>query len=70
MLLSHTVLSELYHERLVIEDEVERMKRDGGDLSDTVLIVQCTKPPEMVARSADVLNKFGYNESAMQLKGW
>ena len=70
MLLSHTVLSELYQERLVTEDDVERMKREGRDLSDTVLIVQCTKPPEVVARTADVLDKWGDSQSARQLRGW
>ena len=64
MLLSHTVLSELCQERLVTEDEVERMK--GAE----VLSVQCTKPPEVVAKTADVLVKCGYNESARQLRGW
>ena len=62
MLLSHTVLSELYQERLVTEDEVKRMEGEGG--------VQCTKPPEVVAKTADVLDKCGYNEEAMQLRGW
>ena len=69
MLLSHTVLSELYHERLVTDDEVERMKR-GGHLPDRVVNVQCTKPPEVLTRTADVLDKFGLNEEAMQLRGW
>ena len=69
MLLSHTVLSELYQERLVTEDEVERMKR-GRYLPDRVVIVQCTKPPEVLTRTADVLDKYGHNDSAMQLRGW
>ena len=66
MLLSHTVLSELYQERLVTEDEVKRMKGEEEDL----LCVQCTKPPEVVTRTADVLDKCGYNEEARQLRGW
>ena len=70
MLLSHTVLSELYQERLVTEDEVERMKGDGRNLPDRVVIVQCTKPPEVATRTADVLDKFRYNESARWLRGW
>ena len=70
MLLSHTVLSELYHERLVTEDDVKKMKGEGRDLPDRVLIVQCTKSPEVVTRTADVLDKFGLNEEAMQLRGW
>ena len=70
MLLSHTVLSELYQERLVTEDEVKRMKGEGGYLPDRVLIVQCTKPPEVVTRTADVLDKCGDSQSARQLRGW
>ena len=70
MLLSHTVLSELYQEKLVTEDEVKRMKGEGGDLSDRVVSVQLTKPPEVVARSAIVLDKYGHNAEARKLRGW
>ena len=70
MLLSLTVLSELYQEKLVTEDEVKRMKREGGFLSDRVVSVQCTKPPEVVARTVNVLDKYGHNEKAMLLRGW
>ena len=69
MLLSHTVLSELYQEKLVTEDEVERLK-GGGYLSYRVVHVQYTKPPEVVTRITDVLNKHGYNEEASLLRGW
>ena len=70
MLLSHTVLSELYQEKLVTEDEVKRMKGERGPLSVRVVFVQLTKPPEVVARSAIVLNKYGYNWAARKLRGW
>ena len=70
MLLSHTVLSELYHEKLVTEDEVKRMKGERGDLSYRVVHVQCSKPPGVVTRTTDVLDKYGYKEEARQLKGW
>ena len=70
MLLSHTVLSELYQEKLVTKDEVKRMKGKGGFLSDRVVSVQCTKPPEVVARTAIVLDKYGCNEAASLLRGW
>ena len=68
MLLSHTVLLELYQEKLVTEDEVKRMKGEGGSLSDRV--VQCTKPPEVVARTTIVLDKYGNNVEARRLRGW
>ena len=70
MLLSHTVLSELYQEKLVTEDEVKRMKGEGGFLSARVVLVQCTKPPEVVARTTNVLNKYGHNDQARQMRGW
>ena len=70
MLLSHTVLSELYQEKLVTEDEVKRMKGERWDLSDRVVVVQCTKPPEVVAKTAIVLDKYGHNEEARWLRGW
>ena len=70
MLLSHTVLSEMYQEKLVTEDEVERMKGDGKDLPERLVHVQCTKPQEVVTRTADVLDKCGYIASARQLRGW
>ena len=64
------MLSELCQEKLVTEDEVERMKGYRRDLPGRVVIVQCTKPPEVVARTADVLDKCGYNKSARMLRGW
>ena len=70
MLLSHTVLLELYQEKLVTEDEVKRMKGEGWYLSDRVVLVQCTKPPEVVARTVAVLDKYGHKEAARWLRGW
>ena len=70
MLLSHTVLSELYQEKLVTEDEVKRMKGEGVYLSDRVVRVQFTKPPEVVDRTANVLDKYGHNKEARKLRGW
>ena len=70
MLLSHTVLSELYQEKLVTEDEVKGMKGEGEDLSYRVVVVQCTKPPEVVARTVNLLDKYGHNEEASLLRGW
>ena len=70
MLLSHTVLSELYQEKLVTEDEVKRMKGEGGPLSTRVVLVQCTKAPEVVDKSVIVLDKYGHNKTASLLRGW
>ena len=70
MLLSHTVLSELYQEKLVTEDEVKRMKGEGGILSARVVSVQVTKPPKVVAITTNVLDKYGRNETSRCLRGW
>ena len=70
MLLSHTVLSELFQEKLVTEDDLDRMKGEEKHLPYKVLIIQCTKPPKVVTRTADALDKFGYNEAARRLRGW
>ena len=52
------------------EDEVKRMKGEGRYLLYQLISIQCTKPPEVVARIADELVKFGHNEEARHLKGW
>ena len=70
VLLSRTVVSELYQEKLVTEDEVKTMKVEGGDLLYQRIPLQCTKCPEVVTRIADVMSKFRHNEEAMQLRGW
>ena len=70
MLLSHTVLSELYQEKLVTDDEVKRMKGVAGLLSDRVALIQCNKPPEVVARTTNLLDKYGHNDAASLLRGW
>ena len=70
MLLSHTVLSELYQEKLVTEDKVKRMKSRGMDLLDRLANDQCTKPPEVVTKMTDILDKFGHDEAAARMRGW
>ena len=70
MLLSHTVLSELYQKKLMTEDEVKRIKGEGGYLYDRVVLVQFAKPPEVVTKTTNVLAKYGHNEEASVLRGW
>ena len=70
VLLFHTVLSELYQEKLVTKDEVERVKGERGSLSEKVVLVQSTKLPEVVARTAALLDKYGHKTTAKQLRGW
>ena len=49
---------------------MKRMKGEGEDLSYRVVIVQCTKPPEVVARTVNLLAKYGHNRKASLLRGW
>ena len=69
VLLYHTVLSELYQEKLVTKDDVQRIKGERGILSYRVVLVQFTKPPEVVARTIIVLDKCGHNLEARRLGG-
>ena len=52
------------------EDEVKRMKEVVRCLPDRLVHVQYTKPPEVVTRTADILDKWGCNDEARKLKGW
>ena len=52
------------------EDEMKRMKGQIGGLFGRVVRVQCTKPQEVVARTVNVLDKYGHNVEARQLRGW
>ena len=70
MLLSHTVQSELYQEKLVTEDEVKRMIGEREPPSDRIVLVQCTKPPKVVGRTTIVLDKYGHIKEARLLRGW
>ena len=70
MLLSHTVLPELYREKLVTEDEVKRMKEQGGSLSYRIVCAHCTKPPEVVTKTTNVLDRSGQRKEARKLRGW
>ena len=49
---------------------MERMKGEEGYLSNRVVHVQWTKPPEVVARSVVVLENYGDHEAARLLRGW
>ena len=67
MLLSHTVVSELYQEGLVTKDEMKRM--EGRSLINGLVSVLYTKTSEDIARTANVLDNFGYGDEARKLRG-
>ena len=70
VLLFYTVVSELYQEKLLSEDEVKRMRGERGELLDQVISKKCAKHQEDVTRTAGVLDKFGEKERAAKLRGW
>ena len=72
-LLSPPVLAELRHADLITTEECERVQlkqhsfwRD--DLSD-VFTVQRTKSPEVLSKTADILNRHGFEKSSRPLAG-
>ena len=52
------------------EDDVKSVKGERRNLSDRVVLVQCSKPPDVVARTGNVLDKYRYTEEASLLRGW
>ena len=52
------------------EDEVKRMKGEGGNLLYQHISIQYTKPLEVVTGMIEVLMRFGHNDKARQLRGW
>ena len=69
LLLSHTVLSEVYQEKLVTEDELKEIVKDM-DLPSQLVIIQCTKPLDVAIKTADTLGAFGHSDEARKLRGW
>ena len=52
------------------EDEVKRMKGGVRDLLYQLISIQCTKPPEVVTRTANILVMFEFKHIAGQMRGW
>ena len=64
----HVVLSTLYQEKMVTEQELEGLKaatRPWGRL----VQIQCTKSPDVVKRTAELLAEVGHDEGVKRLKG-
>ena len=62
------MLSTLYREKMVTEQEIEEMKPPVWPW-DRLVVIQCTKPPDVVKRTAELLAEAGHNEGGKQLKG-
>ena len=64
----HAVLSQLYQKKLLTVADVSVMRKDQYT-PDEVVLVQCVKPPEVVAETADVLNTLNCTEETTMLRG-
>ena len=53
---------------MVTEQEVEKLKPDMW-LWNCLFEIQCTKPPDVVKRTAELLAEVGRDEEGEQLKG-
>ena len=64
----HAVLSTLYQEKMVTEQEVEDLKPADWPW-DHLVQIQCTKSPDVVKRTAELLAEVGRNEEGKCLQG-
>ena len=53
---------------MVTEEEMEELKQAEWFL-DCLVYIQCTKPPDVVKRTAELLAEVGHDEEGKQLKG-
>ena len=64
----HIVLSTLYQEKMVTEQEVKHLKPDVW-LWRQLVQIQCTKPPDVANRTAELLAEVGFDEEGTRLIG-
>ena len=65
----HAVLSELHQKELLTVEDVSLMKKNLLYTPGGIVLVQCVKPPDIVAKTADVLNTLNCSEEATMLRG-
>ena len=53
---------------MVTEQEMEELKSLGQPW-DRLIQIQCTKPPDVVKRTAELLSEVGCDEEGKRLKG-
>ena len=53
---------------MVTEQEMEELKPDVW-LLDCLVVIQCTKPPDVVNRTAELVSEVGCIRDGEQLKG-
>ena len=62
------MLSTLYQKKMLTEQEMEELKQ--AELSwDRLVVIQCTKPPDVVKRTAELLSEEECDEEEKHLKG-
>ena len=62
------MLSTLYHEKMVTDQEKEVLKQATSHYNHLVQIL-CTKRPDVVKRTAELLTEVGHDQEGKQLKG-
>ena len=63
------MLSTLYQEKIVTEQEVKELKPDVNSPWHHLVLIQCTKPPDVAKRTAELLAEVGCDEEGKRLKG-
>ena len=66
--LVHVVLSTLYQEKMLTKQDVEELKHAEVPW-ERLVRVQCTKPPDVVRRTSELLAEMKLDEEGWQLKG-
>ena len=64
----HVVLSTLYEEKMVTEQEVEELQQTAWPWR-RLFCIQCTKPPDIVIRTSELLAEVGHGKEGKCLKG-
>ena len=63
------MLSKLFKDHLVTEDDMKRLKDERGNVPTRLILVHCTKPEDQVYKTAAVLDNFGCKQEASELRG-
>ena len=62
------MLSTLYQEKMLTKQEVEELKPLMWPW-DRLVVIQCTKPPVVAIKTAELLAEVGHGEEDKRLKG-
>ena len=62
------MLSTLYQEKILTKQEMKELKQAVWPWG-RLVVIQCTKPPDVVKRTAELLAEVGRDEEGQRLKG-